>query len=128
MILVLSFQFKGGSFSFVRGIWLLDLDNRKTFLVEIIGSPLHLVFLDGDWKVFCFLAFGKFLGDLYIFSGIFVLSTGGRHQLGHFCRGSSTHFDWLRLYQRVFISVIAIYDFFLLFFCSILFFFMIQQI
>ena len=127
-ILVLSFLFKGESFSFVKGLWLLDLNNRKTFLVEILGSPLHLVFLDGDWKVYCFLAFGKFLWDLYLFSGIFVLSTGGRLQLGLFCRGSSTHLDWLRLCQRVFISVIAIYDFFLLFFCSILFFLMIQQI
>ena len=60
-ILVLSFLFKGESFSFVRGLWLLDLDNRKTILVEIFGSPLHLVFLDGDWKVFLFLEFGKFL-------------------------------------------------------------------
>ena len=31
-ILVLSFLFKGESFSFVRGLWLLDLDNRKLFL------------------------------------------------------------------------------------------------
>ena len=34
-ILVLSFLFKGESFSFVRGLWLLDLDNRKTLLVDI---------------------------------------------------------------------------------------------
>ena len=34
-ILALSFLFKGESFSFVRGLWLLDLDNRKTFLVDI---------------------------------------------------------------------------------------------
>ena len=61
MIVVLSFLFKGESFSFVVGLWLLDLNNRKTFLVDILGSPLHLVFLDGDWKVFYFLAFGKLL-------------------------------------------------------------------
>ena len=67
--LVLSFLFKGESFSFVRGLWLLDLDNRETFLVEIFGSPLHLVFLDGDWKIFCFLAFVYLLRDLYIFFG-----------------------------------------------------------
>ena len=53
------------SFSFVKGLWLLDLDNRKTFLVEILGSPLHLVFLDGDWKVFCFLAFRKFVRSIF---------------------------------------------------------------
>ena len=35
MILFLSFLFKGDSFSFVRGLWFLDLDNRKTILVEI---------------------------------------------------------------------------------------------
>ena len=69
-ILVLSFLFKGESFSFVRGLWLLDLDNRKTFLVNIFGCPLHLVFLDGDWKAFCFLAFGKLLQDLYIFGNL----------------------------------------------------------
>ena len=34
-ILVLSFLFKGESISFVRGLWFLDLDNRKTFLVDI---------------------------------------------------------------------------------------------
>ena len=34
-ILVLSFLFKGESFSFVRGLWLLDLINRKKFLVDI---------------------------------------------------------------------------------------------
>ena len=57
-ILVLSFLFKGERFSFVRDLWLLDLDNRKTFLRDIFGSPLHLVFFDGDWKIFWFLAFG----------------------------------------------------------------------
>ena len=66
-ILVLSFLFKGESFSFVRGLWFLDLDNRKTLLVEIFGSPLHQVFLDGDWQIYCFLAFGYLLWDLYIF-------------------------------------------------------------
>ena len=74
MILVL---FKGESFSLVRGFRLLDLDNRKTFLVDISWISFVMVFLDGDWKVFCFLAFGKLLQDLY-FLGIFVLSTGGR--------------------------------------------------
>ena len=43
MILVLSFLFKGESFSFVRGLWLLDMNNRKTFLWIFFGSPLHLV-------------------------------------------------------------------------------------
>ena len=65
-ILVLSFLFKGESFSFVRGLWLLDLINRKTFLWIFFGSPLHLVFLDSVWKIYCFLAFGYFLWDLYI--------------------------------------------------------------
>ena len=67
MILVLSFLFKGESFSFVRSLWLLDLDNWKLFLWKFFGSPLHLVFLDGDWKIFCFLAFGYLMWDLYIF-------------------------------------------------------------
>ena len=33
--MVLSFLFEGESFLFVRGLWLLDLDNRKTFFVNI---------------------------------------------------------------------------------------------
>ena len=70
MIFVFSFLFKGESFSFVKGLWLLDLNNTKTFLMEILGSPLHLVFLYGDWKVFCFLAFGKLLQDLYFLGNI----------------------------------------------------------
>ena len=77
MIVILSFLFKGESFSFVRGLWLLDLDNRKKILVDIFGSPLHLVFLDGDWKIYCFLAFGYLFSDLYIFFGNIVLSIGG---------------------------------------------------
>ena len=35
MIEVLSFLFKGESFLVVRGLWFLDLNNRKTFSVEI---------------------------------------------------------------------------------------------
>ena len=85
-ILVLWFLFKGERFSFVKGLWILDLINRKTFLSIFFGSPLHLVFLDGDWKIFCFLAFGKFVWDLYFF-GIIVLSTGGRLHSGIFARG-----------------------------------------
>ena len=99
-------------------IWIIE----KTILVEIFGSPLHLVFFDGDWKVYCFLAFGYLWWDLYFFWNI-VLSTGGRLQLGRFCRGSST-----RLYQGVFISIIVIYDFILLFFCSICSFLLTHQI
>ena len=54
-----------------------------------------------------------------IFCGNIVFSTGGRLQLGCFGRSSSIHIDWLHLYQGVFISIIVIYDFILLFFCSI---------
>ena len=60
-ILVLSFLFKGESFAYVKGLSLLDLINRKTFLWIFSGSALHLVFFDGDWKIFCFVAFGKLL-------------------------------------------------------------------
>ena len=87
MIEVLSFLFKGESFSFVRGLWLLDLENRKTFVVDIFGSPLHLVFLDGDWKVFCFLAFGKLLQDLYFFWESLSCLEEGDFSLGVFVGG-----------------------------------------
>ena len=65
-ILVLSFLFKGESFSFVRGLWLLDLINRNIFLWIFSGSALHLMFFGGDWKIFCFLAFGIFC-EIYTF-------------------------------------------------------------
>ena len=87
MILVRSFLFKGESFSFVKGLWLLDLNNRKTFLVDILGSPLHLVFLDGDWKVFCFLAFRKLLWDLYLFQESLFCLQEGDFNLGIFAGG-----------------------------------------
>ena len=63
--MVLSFLFKGESFSFVKGLWLLDLINRKIFLWIFSGSALHLMFFGGDWKVSCFLAF-RILCEIYI--------------------------------------------------------------
>ena len=72
------------------------------------------MFLDGDWKIYCFLAFGYLLRDLYFFGNI-VLSIGGRLQLGRFCKGSSTSLAWMYLYQGVFISINVIYDLILLF-------------
>ena len=68
--------FKEESFSFVRGLWLLDLDNRKLFLWKFFGSPLHLMFLDGDWKIYCFLAFGYLLWDLYFLETSSCLQEG----------------------------------------------------
>ena len=61
MIVVLSFLFKGGRFSFVRGLWLLDLNNRKIFLWIFSGSTLHLMFSNADWIIFSVLALWKFL-------------------------------------------------------------------
>ena len=61
MIEVLSFLFKGESFSFVRGLRLLDLNNKKIFLWIFFGSALHMMFSNGDWIVFYFLALWKFL-------------------------------------------------------------------
>ena len=86
MIEVLSFLFKGESFSFVRGLWLLDLKNRNIFPWIFFGSTLHLMFSNGDWIVFCFLAFWKFLWDLY-FSAIIVFPTRGHFGWSVFARG-----------------------------------------
>ena len=91
-ILVLSFLFKGESFSFVKGLWLLDLINRKTLLWIFLGSPLHLMFLDGDWKVFCFLAFKK-LYEIYIFGGSLSCLQEDNFSLGVFARG--TQLAWI---------------------------------
>ena len=109
------------------GLWLLDLDNRKTILVEIFGSPLHLVFLDGDWKFYCFLAFVYLLWDLYFFETLSCLQEDD-FNLGVFA--GVPQLAWLGcvLYQGVFISINAIHDFILLFFCSICSFLMTQQI
>ena len=83
-ILVLSFLFKGESFSFVRGLWLLDLNNRKTFFVDIFLDLLCI------WcssmvigKSIASYYLGNY-GEIYIFRGNFVLSTGGRLHLGVF--------------------------------------------
>ena len=65
-ILVLSFTFKGEIFSFVRGLWLLDLINRKISLWIFSRSALHMMFFGGDWKVSFFLAFRIFC-EIYIF-------------------------------------------------------------
>ena len=126
-ILVLSFLFKGDSFSFVRGLWLLDLINRKTFLWIFFGSPLHLVFFDGDWKIDCFLAFVYLLWDLYFLETLSCLQAGD-FNLGVFA--GAPQLAWLGciLYQGVFISINAIYDFILLFFCSIWSSFLTHQI
>ena len=86
MIEVLSFLFKGESFSFVRGLWLLDLNNRKIFLWIFSGSALHLMFSNGDRIIFCFLALCKFLCDLY-FSAIIVLPIGGHFGWSVFAGG-----------------------------------------
>ena len=65
-ILVLSFLFKGESFSFVRGLWLLNLNNRNIFLWIFSRYALHLMFFSGDWKISCFPAFRIFC-EIYIF-------------------------------------------------------------
>ena len=127
MILVFSFLFKGESFSFVRGFWLLDLDNRKTILVEIFWISFASGVLRWWLKNLLLPSIWVFVVRSIIFGNI-VLSTGGRLELGCFCRGSSTRLDWMRMYQGIFISIIAIYDFILLFFCSICSFLMTQQI
>ena len=74
MILVLSFLFKGEGFSFVVGLWLLDLNNRKIFPWIFSRSALHLMFSNGDWIVFCFLGLWNSC-EIYIFPAIIVLST-----------------------------------------------------
>ena len=87
MIEVLSFLFKGESFSFVRGLWLLDLIIERLFCGNFSGSALHLMFSNGDWKIFSFLAMWKFLGDLYFLFAIIVLPTRGRFGWSVFARG-----------------------------------------
>ena len=120
MIVVLPFLFKGESFSFVRGLWLLDLNNRKIFPWIFSESALHLMFSNGDWIVFCFLELWKFMWDLYFFRyHCFVYRR--EFWLEHFCRGTSTRLVIFALDQGVFISFIVIYDYFVLLSCSICF-------
>ena len=118
MNVVLSFVFKGESFSFVRGLWLLDLNNRKTFLLIFSRSALHLMFSNGDWIVFCFLALWKFLWDLY-FSAIIVLPTGGRFGWSVFVGGPQLarfSSSWIRGFSLVSLwSMITLFYFFVAF-------------
>ena len=104
-------------------IWII----QKHFLWIFLGSPLHLVFLDGDWKIYCFLAFGYLLWDLYFVETLSCLQEGD-FNLGVFA--GFPQLAWLGcvLYQGVFISINVIYDFILLFFCGICSFLMMQQI
>ena len=61
MTVVLSFLFKGESCSFVKCLWLLDLNNRKTFLWKFFWICFASgVCSNGDKLVFSFLALWKF--------------------------------------------------------------------
>ena len=121
--LVFSFLFKGKSFSFVRGLWPLNLDNRKTFLVDIFWISFASGVL--RWWLESLL-----LPSIWVFdvrSIYFFLETLSCLQEGDFNLGifpGLPQLAWLGcvLYQGVFISINAIYDFILLFFCSICFF------
>ena len=124
MIVVLSFLFKGESFSFIRGLWLLDLNNIKIFRCIFSGSTLHQMFLNGDWIVFCFLALWKFMGNLYFFC-YHCLVYRRVFWLECFCSGISTRSVIFVLDQGVFISVIVIYDYFFLLSYSIWFLYLV---
>ena len=69
----------------VFGSWIWIIEN---YFVEIFGSPLHLVFFDGDWKVYCFLTFGYLWWDLYFWKHCFFYRRAT--SLGRFFRASST--------------------------------------
>ena len=90
-ILVVSFLLKGESFSFVRGLWLLNLNNRKIFLWIFSGSALHLMFFDGDWKISCFLAFRIFF-EIYIFFRDLCLVYRRAFSAGAFLQGNLNSF------------------------------------
>ena len=121
-IFFLSFVFKGESFSFVKSLWLLNLNNRKIFLWIFYGSALHLMFFGGDWKVFCFLAF-EILCEIYVFFRDHCLVYRRAFSAGAFLQGDLKSLRLSVLYQGVFISFIVIYDYILLLFCRSSFFF-----
>ena len=85
-ILDLSFLFKGEGFSFVKGLGLLDLINRNIFLWIFSGFALHLMFIGGDWKIFCFLVFGIFC-EIYTFFGDLFLVYRRAFSAGAFLQG-----------------------------------------
>ena len=114
MIVVLSFLFKGESFSFVRGLWLLDLNNRNTFFVDIFW----IYFASDVLKWWLYSLLLPSIVEIHvrsIFSAIIVLSTGGHFGWSVFCRGTSTRSAFFILDQGVFISFIVIYDYFVYF-------------
>ena len=129
MILVLSFLFKGESFSFLRGLWLLDLDNRKTFLVDIFWISFASGVLRRRLESLLLPSIGEiFVRSIYFF-GKHCLVYGRAASTWVFLQGflNSLAIGCV-LYQGVSISINAIYDFILLFFCSFCFFLMMQQI
>ena len=79
MIEVLSFLFKGESFLFVNGLWLLDLNNRKTFFC---GNFFWICFASDvlKWWLACLqlTSIVEILVRSIFFVAIIVLSTGGR--------------------------------------------------
>ena len=122
MILVISFLFKGENFSFVTGLWLLDLDNRKTVLVEIFWISFASGVLRWWLESLLIPSIREIVArSIYFWESLSFLQEGD-FNLGVFSGGPQ--FAWIVLvfYQGVFISVIAIYDFFLLFFVAFSFF------
>ena len=127
-ILVLSFLFKGESFSFVRGLWLLDLDNRKLFLwifswISFASDVLR-------WRLESLLlpSIREIVMRSIFFWGSLSCLQEDDFNLSVFVGGPQLAWIVFVVYQGVFISVIAIDDFFLLFFFSIYLFLMWQQI
>ena len=115
----LSFLFKGVSFSFVRGSWIWIIENYFcqnswiSFASGVLRWWLENLFLPSIW--------------VFVVRSIFFWETLSCLQEGDFNLGVFVGFPqlaWLGcvLYRGVFISINAIYDFILLFFCSICFF------
>ena len=120
-ILVLSFLFKWESFSFVKGLWLLDLNNRKTFLWKFFWICFAFDVL--KWWLACLqlTSIVEILVRSIFFRGYHCFVYRRAFWLERFCRGTSTRSVLFVLDQGVFISFIAIYDYFILLSCSIQF-------
>ena len=89
--------------------------------MEIFWSPLHLVFFDGDWKVYCILAFKYLWWDLYFSWNLCHYLQEGDFTWA-FLQGFLNLFVWHRFYQG------SSYGFILSFLCRLFSFLLMHQI
>ena len=126
MIEVLSFLFKGESFSFVRGLWLWDLNNRKTFLWKFFWIWFASDVLKWWLASLQLLSIVEILVRSIFFVAIIVLSTGGRFGWSVFVGGPQLarfSSSWIKGF-----SLVSLWSMITSFYCLVAFSFFILYV